>query len=150
MESGKDKTEKGKTKEGEGVRLLESGGKDDPAEGKRNNITRVEGQVSNPGSSGCCCASRLPGDPGARAISRRGRSGLGEARGPPPAGLAPLLGEPGQPRVPGPGWGRTPPVATSRWPGPSGSLSLAESKVGKLSPKVSQSLLWAQSRGPRP
>ena len=148
IESGKDRERK-KTKEGEGVKLLESGGKDDPGEVKRNKITRVEGQVSNPGRSGCCCASRLLGDPGARAILRGSGAAWGSegpAAGRPRASPWSARPAPSARR----GWGPTPPVAASRWPGPSGSLSLAESKVGKLSPKVSQSLLWAQRgvRGP--
>ena len=67
-----------------------------------------------------------------------------------PACLAPLLGRPGPLRVLGPGWGPTPPVAANLWPGHSSGLSLTESKVGKVSPKVFPSLLCTQGGAPRP
>lgn len=148
-ESGTDRHRRGEENKGEGgsetaqVRWK----KDDRGEVKKNQITCAEGQVFDPGHPGRC-ESRALGDwgrgpGGGRAGAQRG------ARGRQPASH-PSLGCPAGSGVPRPDLGSTLRVAARSRRGRPGGLSLAENKVGKVSPKVSPTLLGTQGPAPRP
>lgn len=122
--------------------------KADRGEVKRNQSTCAEGQVFDPGHPGRgeSQAARSPGGSGpggARARARRGARG-----GRPPS--RPSWDGPTSSLVPGPDSGPTSRVAARSRRGQPGGLSPAESKVGKVSPKVSPTLLGTQALASRP